>query len=177
MTRTTPSNAGTQAPAVQGCIEACRRCEAMVRAIAPTGSVDDRSRYAKIGRHMRHCIDHFTCLLDSLETGVVDYDARDREERLEQDPRYFLDNLTKVMGRLESIDPATATRNIDVKQEAASEGGRVSVSSNVERELVFLSGHTIHHIAIMTLLARAEGLQLPDDLGMAFSTATHLRKG
>jgi hypothetical protein len=58
-------------------------------------------------------------------------------------------------------------------QEAApgQEGGMVR--TNVERELLFLSSHTIHHIAIMSLLAERVGMTVPADLGVAFSTASY----
>jgi hypothetical protein len=43
----------------------------------------------------------------------------------------------------------------------------------LERELVFLSGHAIHHIAIMALSAAAAGVTLPAELAVAFSTEAH----
>jgi hypothetical protein len=36
--------------------------------------------------------------------------------------------------------------------------------------LAFLSGHTIHHIAIMVHAARAAGVEIPTRLAVAFST-------
>ena len=48
-----------------------------------------------------------------------------------------------------------------------------SSPSRLERELVFLSGHTIHHIAIMVLAARAAGVEIPSPLAVAFSTEAH----
>lgn len=35
---------------------------------------------ANLGKHMRHIIDHYQILLNSLESGSVDYDNRDRAE-------------------------------------------------------------------------------------------------
>jgi hypothetical protein len=36
-----------------------------------------------------------------------------------------------------------------------------------------LSGHAIHHIAIMVLAASAAGVAIPRELAVAFSTAVH----
>ena len=61
-----------------------------------------------------------------------------------------------------------------MRQTAAAGAEPVTVESNLERELVFLSGHTIHHIAIMALVIRERGVRIPEGLDMAFSTAAHL---
>ena len=38
-----------------------------------------------VGGHVRHCLDHVRALERAIETGVVDYDARERELRVEID--------------------------------------------------------------------------------------------
>ena len=39
-----------------------------------------------IGGHVRHCLDHVAALLDGLDGGVVDYEARERGTAAEGDP-------------------------------------------------------------------------------------------
>jgi hypothetical protein len=73
-----------------------------------------------------------------------------------------------------AIDPGRFAGRLRVRQSAAAGVEPITVDSNLERELLFLSGHTIHHIAIMALLVRGEGVGLPDGVDMAFSTAAHL---
>src|ERR1041384_5772438 len=38
---------------------------------------------ASIGKHYRHVIDHFECLVRGLRTGIIDYDNRERDLKLE----------------------------------------------------------------------------------------------
>ena len=159
--------------AIQGCLEACSRCRALVDIVATRAAPAATPAYRSIGRHLRHCVDHFVCLLTGLDTGIVDYDARDRDARLEQDPSFFLKALASVVRRLEAIDPTTIHRRLTLRQESAPDS-RSQMDTNVERELVFLSGHTIHHLAIMKLLAEGHGVELPEELFMAFSTANYL---
>lgn len=161
-------------PAIEGCLAACRRCEALIHIVARKPADVATRAFEIIGPHLRHCLDHFVCLLRGLDSGVVDYDARDRDERIEKDPHQFLSALDVVVRQLRELDPATIRRGLTLRQESAPDGGSRSYDSNVERELVFLSGHTIHHLAIMKLLAKREGVELPDDLAMAFSTASYL---
>ena len=158
-------------PAVQGCLEACRRCRELVETIA--GQQPDA--YAAVGPHMRHCVDHFLCLLRGVDSGAVDYDARARDPRLESEPQHFLNALESVVCQLQSVEASDLGRELRMRQEVGP-GSFREVGTNLERELVFLSGHTIHHIAIMTLLVEARGVELPPGLGVAFSTETFLQR-
>ena len=170
MPPTPVSSSADRASAVRGCLEACRRCRVVVETILEQGAESADRAYRAIGPHMRHCVDHFVCLLRGVESGTVDYDARDRGEHLERDPRQLLERLDWIDERLRSLD-AEAPR-LEVRQEAEADGAPVTVESNLERELVFLSGHTIHHIAIMGLVAEAAGVSIPQGLDVAFSTAS-----
>jgi hypothetical protein len=62
---------------------------------------------------------------------------------------------------------------LTVIQSAAPGRPPASSPSRLERELVFLSGHTIHHIAIMVIAARAAGVEIPLHLAVAYSTQAH----
>jgi hypothetical protein len=169
-----PAAGQIQAPpaVIQGCLEACRRCRELVETI-----VEHEIRaYEGVGPQLRHCLDHFLCLLRGVDSGVVDYDARDRDPRLEQDPHYFLTIMDSVVRQLQSMDPAVLRRSLSLHQEVAPGGQSGQVDTNMERELAFLSSHTIHHIAIMSLLAEARGVEVPPGLGVAFSTATFMQR-
>ena len=163
-----------QAPpaVIQGCLEACRRCRELVETIIG----QEARAYEGVGPQLRHCLDHFLCLLRGADSGVVDYDARERDRRLEEDPHYFLTIMDSVVRQLRSMDPAVLRRTLTLHQELAPGGQCGQVDTNMERELAFLSSHTIHHIAIMSLLAEARGVEVPPGLGVAFSTATFMQR-
>ena len=152
-----------------GCLEACRRCDAVVDAVVDRSP----SGFEAIGPHLRHCIEHFRLLLDGWRVGLVDYDARPREGALEHDPLAARAALAEIADDLAGIDRADLGRAFVVRQLPAPACSPVSSPTRLDRELLFLSGHTIHHIAIMLLAARAAGIELPAALGVAYSTEAH----
>ena len=167
--------ARSDSPAIEGCLEACRRCRVLVEAVrAEERSLAHRA-YQAIGPHLRHCLDHFHSFLRGLETGVVDYDDRDRDERLERDASQALATLDSITARMEALDPAHV-RPLTMRQEPAPGASAQTVPTSLERELLFLSSHTIHHIASMSLLAASAGISMPRELGVAFSTASWERR-
>lgn len=158
----------TAAPAIDGCIVACARTLDIVDQFERGGG-----DYTAIGAHLRHCLDHVVCFLRGERSGVVEYDARDRDVRVETDPDYYRDVAQGAMDQLATLSPATLSNTIKVCQISAPGGPLVTVSSTVERELLFLSGHTIHHLAIVTQIAKEHGIAISPELCIAFSTAAH----
>ncbi len=156
------------APAIDGCVIACART---------LDAVDQHDRgggvFSTIGPHLRHCIDHAVCFLRGLRSGVIEYDARDRDLRIESDADYYREVARSVMEQLAAIPPATLGNAIKVCQISAPDAPLTTVDSTIERELLFLSGHTIHHLAIVTQLAKERGIAIAPELSVAFSTAAH----
>jgi len=155
--------------AVAGCLDACRRCESVVDAVVD----QDLAAFPSVGPHLRHCVDHFRLLLDGWRSGFVDYDARPRDLRLEQDPEAVRGALAAIAGSLGELRSADLLNELTVTQSAAPGRPPLSSPSFLERELAFVSGHTIHHIAIMLLAAQAVGVEIPSRLTVAYSTAAH----
>jgi hypothetical protein len=46
-----------------------------------------------LGQHVRHTVEFFQCLIEGLESGIVDYDARKRDMKIETDIAYTLNCL------------------------------------------------------------------------------------
>jgi uncharacterized damage-inducible protein DinB len=122
---------------------------------------------------LRHCVEHFRLLLDGWRSGAVDYDARPRDVGAERDPRVVRQALDEILSSLAAIRSDELADEFVVVQSAAPGRPPVSSPSRLDRELVFLSGHTIHHIAIMVLAARAAGVDVPSRLAVAYSTEAH----
>lgn len=154
---------------VAGCLEACLRCQAVVAAVVDQAP----AAFPAVGPHLRHCVDHFELLLDGWRSGSVDYDARPRDARLERDPRAMRDALDVIAGSLAEIRSADLTSPLTVTQTAVPGRPALSSPSRLDRELVFLSGHTVHHIAIMVFAAREAGVEIPSRIAVAYSTEAH----
>lgn len=155
--------------AVEGCLESCRRCETVIAAVLE----QDPNAYPSVGAHLRHCLEHYQLLLQGWPSGQVDYDARARDERIERDPEAARGILAGIARALATIGAEDLPRSVRVTQSAAPGRPAVGSASHLERELIFLSSHTIHHIAIMVLSARAAGIAVPGELGVAYSTEAH----
>ncbi|MEN8163066.1 MAG: hypothetical protein ABFS37_02975 [Acidobacteriota bacterium] len=166
------STTGKASLGLQGCLETCRRCEHLVRLCSET--TVDSCLFEAIGPHLRHCLDHFRSLLTGLDTGTIDYDARERDPGLETDPGLFLAALYEVTAELAGLGGISTTQAVEVTQTPAPERPPISVGSTLERELIFLSSHTIHHLALVIEVAEGRGVEMPPHLGLAFSTAAFL---
>jgi len=162
-------------PVLRGCLASFGRCETIVGLVREAGGESSRLAYREIGPHLRHCLDHLRCLLAGVETGTVDYDARERSVEQETDPEVFLAILRRSMAALAAVPADRLEASLRVRQAADDRGEPWTAESNLGRELVFLSSHTIHHIAIMVVLVRARGIDVPTDLAVAFSTAAWRR--
>lgn len=156
-------------PAVAGCVEACSRCRETARLVAAA----ENGAYREIGPHLRHCLDHFVCLLRGLSDRVIDYDARDRNEVVETDPAVFQEALNAIITQLRAIDSAHLSQTVLTWQTPAPGEAPISSASTLERELLFVSGHAIHHLATISVIAKAHGIAIPDSHCLAFSTAAH----
>lgn len=128
-----------------------------------------------IGPHARHVLDHYDELFEGLATGSVDYDARARDTRTEQDRSFAAHRVRKVQMNLEQLSGQAATTELRVRCSTSPDTDAVECTSTLGRELVFLQSHCIHHLAVIAGMARANGMELHADLGKAPATIAQER--
>ncbi|MDI9879375.1 hypothetical protein [Flectobacillus longus] len=124
---------------------------------------------SSLGQHVRHTVEFFQCLIEGLESGIVDYDARKRDMQIENDLAYTLTCLNNISAQIFEISDAQklmliATYYDEIIPEM--------VISNVQRELVYLIEHSIHHFALVRIGIQENfpGVSLPYSFGVAYST-------
>lgn len=131
---------------------------------------------ACIGGHYRHCLDHFTSLLRSIDSDLVDYDHRDRDPRIESQPE-FARSLTKEIRielqrrLLESLECPVRVRC----EISYAHGNSPEMNSTFGRELAYCITHAIHHFALISVMARLMEIPLHATFGVAPSTVAHQR--
>lgn len=119
---------------------------------------------ASIGEHTRHIIEMFQCLLGQYDSGVVNYDLRQRDKRLQTQTQWA---ISAMVGVLESID--RPDKKIELRQQVDDEP--IRIESNYFRELLYNLEHCIHHQALIKVaLVGRDGLQVSDHFGVARST-------
>lgn len=129
---------------------------------------------ATIGGHYRHALEHFRQLQSGLETGSVDYDARNRDILLETDHNEAIRATRELAASLKSLtshgseDPLEVRCGITYGEKDAG-----AASSTLGRELMFCISHAIHHYAIIALILRSEDQTVPEGFGVAPSTVRH----
>jgi hypothetical protein len=122
---------------------------------------------ATIGQHIRHIIELFICLEQGYDEGVVNYEKRKRDYRIETE-RYFAISLLKdIYGKLDKPDKPMILEAEDYTDTMET----VAIPSNYYRELAYNLEHTIHHMALVRVgINDVSSVQLPDEFGVAYST-------
>ena len=123
-----------------------------------------------VGGHVRHCLDHVRSLERAIETGVVDYDARDRDSLIEIDRTLAWSLLLSARRRVTAVPLSVLARPVVVRTRMHAGAAAVEVLSSLEREVSFVIAHTIHHCATIAVLAGVTPERLPERFGIAPST-------
>jgi len=124
-----------------------------------------------IGQHLRHILEFYICLCNSIESGKLNYDHRKRDAEIEVsvDKCIFMINmiLQKLHRNLNDIPMnLTADHSMDdIKKE-------ISLSTTYYRELLYNIEHIVHHLAIIKigLKSLASPIYIDDSVGVAMST-------
>lgn len=127
-----------------------------------------------VSRHLRHMHDHERAVQNSLTSGVVDYNRRRRNDPGEQDIQLAFETSQHLKQGWLSAN--LSDRPVAVHSEISiTQNQTLSLQSTLWRELMYMIHHNIHHLAYIKLLFEQQGIDLPDTLGQAPATATHLR--
>lgn len=128
-----------------------------------------------IGEHVRHMIEHYEELLGPGPR--VDYDERRRDPQPESSPAAGRERLRTLQQQLRALmDEAGADGNADrpvtvnYHPDTAQSGAGMPLASSLGRELAFVSSHTLHHMALIRMLALQLGVEPAADFGVARAT-------
>jgi hypothetical protein len=116
---------------------------------------------ASIGGHIRHIIEHYQAFLCGMDDGELDYENRTRDPLVENDPAVAGALLEAMAERLGDLGPSLANRTVNYG---------VATETSLLRELEFLLSHTIHHYALVAVMARLQGFEPEPTFGIAPST-------
>ncbi|AWB66116.1 hypothetical protein C2869_06530 [Saccharobesus litoralis] len=145
---------------------------------------EQRKYYAELslGRHVRHISDHYLAFLSACGGTVftsepcIDYNTRHRDSPIETDIHLAREHIRALQRKLASIQISVKTKVTVMSEIDCSDMQTYAFSSSIERELLYLINHTIHHAAYMALLAKQKGIYFPENIGVAPSTLTYQRQ-
>jgi hypothetical protein len=131
--------------------------------------------YSTTGQHVRHITEFYLCLLKGYKTGMVDYDARERNLLIEIDKDFTIETLENVIQNLRKLK---SDKSLILK---SSFGGdeAMEISTSFFRELTYLIEHTIHHLAIIKIGLNEvyPEVEIPKNFGVAHSTVRYREMG
>jgi hypothetical protein len=140
--------------------------------------------YAKaVGPHLRHVIEHYQALLDTLanaNSSCVDYDARSRALDVQSQSAVTQQRLQSLMQDLNAMaaDPGLRLDTPLTTRLQAGPAGEMAleVLTTLGRELLFVASHSTHHYALLAHYCEAAGVSVGVDFGKAPSTVAFERR-
>lgn len=121
---------------------------------------------ASIGQHTRHIIELFQCLLNQYETGIICYDKRARNAKIESETEYAISCIETIQNQLFKEDKLLVLAQFGTE-----------INSNYYRELLYNWEHCIHHQALIKVAVLAlEDIDLCPSFGVAPSTLAYRKQ-
>jgi len=125
---------------------------------------------ASIGEHTRHIIEMFQCLENRYDCGVVNYDTRERNSRIQTDTAFAIENIVMIQ---QNVDKQN--KKIELLQ--VIDGEEIWIESNYFRELLYNLEHCIHHQALIKVaILQCETVTVNPDFGVARSTIQYRKQ-
>lgn len=126
---------------------------------------------ASIGQHVRHILEFYQCLFEGNYTKKVNYDARQRDVKIETDIFFAKKTIDEIINALLDVKndfPVSFVANYSFDNEDKSE----IIHSSFYREMAYNLEHSIHHQALIKVAItemKLSGL-VKDTFGFAPST-------
>ena len=118
----------------------------------------------RVGPHIRHLLDFYSCFFAGLELGEIDYDARTRNPAIESSRPAAMRAIQSVIDCLMALTCADPDTGISVRDEHSM------LRSTIGREMNCLFHHTIHHLALIAVALQSFGVAVDPGFGVAPST-------
>jgi uncharacterized damage-inducible protein DinB len=123
---------------------------------------------SSIGEHVRHILDMFICLERAYADGYLNYDLRDRDEKIQCIPASAEEMTNSIIHHLNKEDKVLTVKSMHFTEE-------VTIQSSYSRELLYCIEHCIHHQALIRVALKEMGLEnlVPSSFGVAPSTLAY----
>lgn len=122
---------------------------------------------SSIGKHTRHIIEFYLAFNKGYKNGLLNYDKRKRDERIEEDREFAIKKLEKLQKKMSKL-PNEKSLILKLKVDGQS----YFMPTTVAREFLYLMEHTTHHIALIRMGIENISPEKNNfkNLGIAYST-------
>ncbi len=125
---------------------------------------------ATIGEHTRHILEMFQCLENQYDSGIVNYDKRNRNKLIENDSNFAVSEIQNIKKNLDK-------QNKNIKLQQVIDGEELLIESNYNRELLYNLEHCIHHQALIKVaILMSENIKVDANFGVARSTIEYRKQ-
>ena len=125
---------------------------------------------SSIGEHSRHIIELFQCLESQYESGIVNYDQRQRNIQIQTNTDFAVEQIVAIQNNLDKEN-----KNMVLQQKI--DGNEIRTESNYYRELLYNFEHCIHHQALIKVaVLQFENVTIDDNFGVARSTIEYRKR-
>ena len=125
---------------------------------------------ATIGEHTRHILEMFQCLENCYDSGILNYDHRERNNRIQTETEFAKQCIATIKTGLKS-------ENKIMYLEQMIDGLTVRIQSNYYRELLYNLEHCVHHQALIKVaVLQLENISVDENFGVARSTIEYRRQ-
>ncbi|MFC6269185.1 SAM domain-containing protein [Frigoriflavimonas asaccharolytica] len=94
--------------------------------------------YSSIDCHTRHIAEFLQIAVDGYDLGIINYDHRKRNLKLENEPTFAADIFSKILNSIEKPN-----KHLELQQDF--EGENIEIQTTYFRELLYNIEHCIHH--------------------------------
>ncbi len=125
---------------------------------------------SSIGEHTRHIIELFQCLENQYESGVINYDQRQRNILIQTNTDFAIEKIIAIQNNLDKEN-----KNILLQQKI--DGNEIQTESNYYRELLYNFEHCIHHQALIKVaILQYATITIDENFGVARSTIEYRKQ-
>jgi hypothetical protein len=125
---------------------------------------------SSIGEHTRHIIEMFQCLNRNYDSGIVNYDKRERNVLIETNTNFAIQMILDIKNSISKVN-----KNLELQQ--TIEGVTVKIQSNYYRELLYNLEHCIHHQALIKVaILKCVNVAVDENFGVARSTIEYRKQ-
>ncbi|MDB9741219.1 hypothetical protein OAB00_00025 [Akkermansiaceae bacterium] len=127
-----------------------------------------------IGGHYRHVLEHFTTLINSFESGVVNYDLRVRNKEIETQRVTAIDATLSLRKKFQELPKEVYSTPMQLQGKISSTQPDIAdIPTTAGREVAYAIAHAHHHFAIIGIMCKLVDSPTDSQFGVAPSTLEH----
>jgi uncharacterized damage-inducible protein DinB len=116
--------------------------------------------FSSIGSNIRHVLDVYTCIFNGLESKLIDFSDRERNQICEEKTAAGITYFNSTLEKLQALDASDFSCVLLVTDDLGS--GKMTATQTLGSVLLQAHSHAIHHYASIGFIIYQLEIELPD---------------